>query len=80
MKLRNEMNPIIRAVRRRRRRKAVRRAILITLALVFCFTLGVFLGVHHRVLRALLTGEQMPKPPKNHPALCRFPLLGKKNG
>lgn len=31
---------------------------------------GVFLIIHRRVIKAWITGSEMPKPPKWHPNFC----------
>ncbi len=36
------------------------------LKLLCAFVLGLFLGIHRRVIRAVITGSPMPKAPASH--------------
>ena len=62
----------VRAVIRKRKRRARRRVIGTVCLALFCLTLGIFIGIHRRVIAALLTGEPMPATPEGHPDLCKF--------
>ena len=57
----------VRAVIRKRKRRARRRAVKIVCGILFAFAAGVFVGIHHRVIRAWLRGEPLPELPENHP-------------
>lgn len=52
--------------KKKKLRKKVKRVLRMTLLGVFLLGTGYFLGVHHRVLAALVKGEELPKVPKGH--------------
>ena len=52
--------------KKKKLRKKVKRVLRLTLLGVFLLGTGYFLGVHHRVLAALVKGEELPKAPKGH--------------
>ncbi len=52
--------------KKKKLRKKVKRVLRMTLLGVFLLGTGYFLGVHHRVLAALVKGEELPKAPKGH--------------
>ena len=56
---------------KKKRGKGFFRLILILLI----FSLGVFVGIHRRVILAWIKGEDGPEPPEGH---CRCPFLKKK--
>lgn len=52
--------------KKKKLRKKVKRVLRLTLLGVFLLGTGYFLGVHHRVLAAMVKGEELPKAPKGH--------------
>ena len=52
--------------KKKKLRKKVNRVLRMTLLGVFLLGTGYFLGVHHRLLAALVKGEELPKAPKGH--------------
>ena len=52
--------------KKKKLRKKVKRVLRMTLLGVFLLGTGYFLGVHHRVIAAMLKGEELPKAPKGH--------------
>ena len=52
--------------KKKKLRKKVKRVLRMTLLGVFLLGTGYFLGVHHRVLAAMVKGEGLPKAPKGH--------------
>ena len=52
--------------KKKKLRKKVKRVLRMTLLGVFLLGTGYFLGVHHRLLAALVKGEELPKAPKGH--------------
>ena len=47
-------------------KKVVRRILLGCFCGVFLLGTGYFLGVHHKVLAAMVKGEPLPEAPANH--------------
>lgn len=47
-------------------RKKVKKILRLTLLGVFLLGTGYFLGVHHRVIAAMIKGKKPPKAPKGH--------------
>ena len=52
--------------KKKKLRKKVKRALRMTLLGVFLLGTGYFLGVHHRVIAAMIKGKKPPKAPKGH--------------
>ena len=52
--------------KKKKLRKKVKRVLRLTLLGVFLLGTGYFLGVHHRVIEAMVKGEELPKAPKGH--------------
>ena len=52
--------------KKKKLRKKVKRVLRLTLLGVCLLGTGYFLGVHHRVLAAMVKGEELPKAPKGH--------------
>ena len=52
--------------KKKKLRKKVKRVLRLTLLGVFLLGAGYFLGVHHRVIEAMVKGEKLPKAPKGH--------------
>lgn len=50
--------------------KRRRRRILVALALCSAFSCGLMIGIHRRVIKALIKGEELPKSPKCHRCFC----------
>ena len=51
---------------RRRRRKRL----LIAMSISSAFSCGLLIGIHWRVTKALVKGEELPEPPKWHRCFC----------
>ena len=54
-------------------RKKVKRVLRLSLLGVCLLGTGFFLGVHHRVIEAMLKGEALPEAPKGHCLSCAKP-------
>lgn len=52
--------------KKKKLRKKVKRVLRLTLLGVFLLGTGYFLGVHHRVIEAMVKGEELPNAPKGH--------------
>ena len=52
--------------KKKKLRKKVKRVLRLTLLGVFLLATGYFLGVHHRVIAAMVMGKEAPKAPKGH--------------
>ena len=50
---------------KKKAKRAVRRAVFTCLGGVCLFCTGYFLGVHHRVIKAMVKGEELPKATKS---------------
>ncbi len=48
---------------KKKAKKAIR---WLVLGSIFLLCFGYFLGIHHRVIVAALTGAKLPAPPKGH--------------
>ena len=48
--------------KKRKRRRRLRRIF----AALFLFMLGIFVGIHRRVIIAAIKGEELPTPPPGH--------------
>lgn len=55
---------------KRERRRRRRRRILIAFSICSAFSCGLLIGIHWRVIKALIKGEEPPKPPKWHRCFC----------
>ena len=56
--------------RKRDRRQRRRRKILVSVAVGGAFCTGFMVGVHRKVIKALVTGSEMPELPEGHPHFC----------
>ena len=52
-------------------KKMIRRTIRTILWTIFVLCCGICVGVHWKVVRALVTGKDMPKLPAGHPHCCK---------
>lgn len=50
-------------------KRKLRRAVRTCVGGLCLFCTGYFLGVHHRVIKALIKGEELPEAPKGHAAI-----------
>lgn len=51
---------------KKKAKRAVRRVVCTCLGSVCLLCTGYFLGVHHRVIEAMIKGEELPEAPKGH--------------
>lgn len=51
---------------KRKARRTLRRIACGCCSGLFLLCAGYFLGVHHRVIEAMIKGEELPKAPKGH--------------
>ena len=52
--------------KKKKLRKKVKRVLRVTLLGVFLLGTGYFLGVHHRVIEAMIKGKKPPRAPRGH--------------
>ena len=56
--------------RKKNRRQRRRRKILFSMAVGGAFCTGFMVGIHRKVIKAYLTGSEMPELPAGHPRFC----------
>ncbi len=69
MKKKNLAEKIVETEKVKAKKKAkrkLRRAVCTCVGGLCLLCTGYFLGVHHRVIEALIKGEELPEPPKGH--------------
>ncbi len=57
-----------------KKKKSFLKRVFKILFILMVFAVGVLVGIHWRVFRALIRGEELPKMPENHIAcpLCKL--------
>ena len=69
MKKKNLAEKIVETEKEKAKKKAkrkLRRAVCTCVGGLCLLCTGYFLGIHHRVIEALIKGEELPEPPKGH--------------
>lgn len=51
---------------KKKAKKRLKKLLRITFCGIGLFSLGVFVGVHRKVILAAIKGEELPEPPKGH--------------